>query len=161
MTKKNRKSVKLKEQSDCCLMRGATLVEMICLMALVLCILIGVFFVTVIVESWYGWLLGVALGFLAFFIFGAIWNVFKELWSGSGLPKCRNGCCRGPGFSLGDEGDYDIQETGEEFYRVCKCGDHYQRRGKRFILINEDGTETPYLIWRRFRGWCPDKQYKK
>lgn len=138
-------------------MRGATLVEMFCLMALAICILIGVFIVTAIIKSWYGWLLGVVLGSLAFFVIGLVWNVLREFWSGSGLPKCRSGCCRGPGFSLRDEGDYDTQKSGEEYYDVCKCGDRYQRRGRRFVLINDDGTETPYMIWRRFRGWAPDK----
>lgn len=142
-------------------MRGMTLVEMLCFMALVPCILIGVFFGSAIIGNWYGWLLGAVLGFLAFFIPMMVWAVFKEFWNGIGLPKCRNGCCRGPGFSLDDKGDYKIQEAGEgEFYDVCKCGDRYQKRGRRFVLINEDGTETPYLIWRPFRGWYPDKGHK-
>lgn len=135
---------------------GMTLIEMLCLMALALCILIGIFLATVIIESWYGWLLGVALGFLLFFIPLMALAVLKDLWSGSGLPKCRNGCCRGPGYFSG-YGNYDTQKSGEEYYEVCKCGDRYKRHGKRFILVNEDGTETPYLIWRRFRGWYPDE----
>lgn len=155
--KKNRKGYKFNQKASHWLMRGMTLVEMLCFMALVPCILIGVFFGSAIVGNWYGWLIGAILGFLVFFILGTIWNVLKELWSGCGLPKCRNGCCRGPGFSLEDKGDYDTQVSGEEFYEVCKCGDRYQRRGRRFVLINEDDTETSYLIWRRFRGWRPDE----
>jgi len=135
---------------------GMILPEMLCFIALVVCIAIGVMFGHQITGSWYGYLFGGILGIIVFlvciFALGSVMN----LWSGTGLPKCRNGCCRGPGFSLDDEGDYKIQEVEGEFYEVCKCGDRYQRRGKRFVLINEDGTETPYLIWRRFRGWFPE-----
>lgn len=124
---------------------GMTLVEMLCFMALVPCILIGVFIGSAIIGSWYGWLLGAVLGFLVFFIFGSIWNLLKVFWSGIGLPKCRNGCCRVPSVSSDDEGGYETQVIEGELYEVCKCGDRYQKKGRRFVLINENGTETPYL----------------
>lgn len=136
---------------------GMTLVEMLCFMVLIPCMLIGALLANAMIGSWYGWLIGAALGFLVFFVFLMGLALLQESWSGQGrLPKCRNGCCRGPGhFSF--DSDYDWQKFGEEYYNVCKCGDRYKRRGRRFVLINADGTETSYLIWRRFRGWCPDE----
>ena len=123
MTKKKRRSVKFKGQSIFRSMRGAILIEMLRLMALAQCILIGIFFITIIIEdSRCGWLLGV----LAFFIFLMALAVLKDLWSGSGLPKCRNGCCHGNGYFSG-HGDYNIQGFGEEFYKVCHCGGRYQQ----------------------------------
>ena len=135
---------------------GMTLPEMLCFIALVVCVIIGVKFGSHITGSWYGYLLGAILGFLLFFIPLMALAVLKDLWRGWGLPKCRNGCCRGPGYFSG-YGDYDTQKSGEEYYEVCKCGDRYKRHEKQFVLVNEDGTETPYLIWRRFRGWYPDE----
>jgi len=139
---------------------GMTLIEMLCFIVLVIFILIGVFFGSAIIGSWYGWLLGAVLGLFVFLVSLMALAVLKDLWTGSGLPKCRNGCCRGPGYFRG-YGNYDTRKVGEEYYDVCKCGDRYQRRGKRFVLVNEDGAETPYLIWRRFRGWCSDEGHEK
>ncbi len=141
--------------------RGMTLIEILTFIALVVCAISGAKLGHRIMGSWYGWLLGGILGVIIVFVCICALGLVMHLWSGTGLPKCRNGCCRGPGLRFGDYfGDYDIQESGGEFYRMCKCGDRYQRRGKRFVLINEDGTETPYLIWRRFKGWSPDEGQK-
>jgi hypothetical protein len=73
------------------------------------------------------------------------------------FPVCRNGCCRGGG--LADPGDYtmvwDTDCTVREFR--CRCGDAYRKVGRRFVEVAADGTCKPYLIWSRFRGWCPDR----
>lgn len=139
---------------------GMTLIEMLCFMALVICVIMGVKFGHQIIGSWYGYLLGGILGVIVFLVCIFALSFVMHLWSGTGLPKCRNGCCRETGFSSGNDDDYKIQKLKEEYYWVCKCGNRYQRRGRRFILINEDGTETPYLIWRRFKGWSPDEGQK-
>jgi hypothetical protein len=136
-----------------------TLPEMLCFIALVVCVIMGAKLGHHIAGSWYGYLLGGILGIFVFLVCIYAFGFVLHLWSGTGLPKCRNGCCHGPsGFS--NEGDYKIQEVESEFYMVCKCGDRYQRRGKQFVLVNEDGSESPYLIWRRFRGWFPDVEQK-
>ena len=137
---------------------GMTLVELVCIMALIASVIMGAKFGYQFAKSWYGFLLGGLLGIIVFFAFVFALGSVMNLWSGSGLPKCRNGCCRGPGFLIGSEGDYEFQVVDGESYEVCRCGDRYKRKGKRFVLVNEDGTETPYLIWRRFRGWIPDKE---
>jgi hypothetical protein len=137
---------------------GITLVELVCILALMASIIMGAKYGYHFTGSWYGYLLGGILGFIVFFVFIFALGSVINLWSGSGLPKCRNGCCRGPGFLIGSEGDYEFQVIDGEPYELCKCGDRYRRQGKRFVLVNEDGTETPYLIWRRLRGWVPDKE---
>jgi hypothetical protein len=77
-----------------------------------------------------------------------------DLWFGGGLPKCRNGCCRGPGMFRG-YGDYSHRKVSEECHLIYRCGIHHERRGKRFVVVNDDGTEMPYRVWRPFRGWFP------
>jgi hypothetical protein len=65
------------------------------------------------------------------------------------LPKCREGTCRGTYA-------YKLAKFGEEYLLVCRHGGRYKRRGRKFVTVNEDGTETSYLVWRPFRGWFPD-----
>jgi hypothetical protein len=138
-------------------LRGFTLIEILGFIVFVVCVIYGAKLGQHIAESWYGGLLGGVLGALAFIACGLALAGVKDLWKGWGLPMCRNGCCRGPGYFSG-YGDYDIQKSGREYYKVCKCGDRYKRRGNRFVLVNKDSTETPYLIWRPFRGWFLDKE---
>jgi hypothetical protein len=138
------------------LSNGMTLVELLVFISMVVCAFIGAGLGIKSITGWYGGIIGGVLGFLTPVFCGFALALLMDSWKGTPpLPKCRNGCCHGPGTFFGD-GDYDIQQDGEEFYRVCKCNDRYQRRGKRFVLINEDGTETPYLVWHRFRGWFDD-----
>jgi len=135
---------------------GATFIEMLVIMALVLSSLFGALVGHIITESWLGSLTGGILGAVVWIGFLSVVFLFMDLWSGYGLPKCRNGCCRGPGLFKGD-GDYDLQKIEGEYFYICECGDRYQRRGKRFLLVGEDGAESRCLIWRPFRGWSPDK----
>ncbi len=134
---------------------GFTLIELLAIVVLVFCVLQGVNFGRQMVGSWYGKLLGGFAGFLLFFLGLFAWATLMDLWTGRGLPKCRNGCCRGPGNFRGD-GDYDIGRIAEEHVWVCRCGGRYRRHGRRFVIVNDDGVETPYLVWRPFRGWFPD-----
>ena len=133
---------------------GFTLIELLAIVVLVFCVIQGVNFGRHIVGGWYGKILGGLAGFLVFFLGGFAWAALMQLWTGRGLPKCHNGCCHGPRM-FGD-GDYDIGRVGDEYVWVCRCGGRYRRRGRRFVIVNDDGTETPYLVWRPFRGWFPD-----
>jgi hypothetical protein len=49
-------------------------------------------------------------------------------------------------------------QNGEKAY-LCRCRARYYRRGLRFVEINADGKELPYLRWRPFRGWFPDFKF--
>ena len=136
---------------------GFTLIELLVIVAMLFCILVGARTAQSLMGGRYAWLLGGSVGCFSFLLGAAALVLLMDLWTGGlpRLPKCRNGCCRGPGMSRGD-GDYDIGRTGEDYHYVCRCGGRYRRRGRRFVIVNDDGTETPYLVWRPFRGWFPD-----
>jgi hypothetical protein len=136
---------------------GFTPIEFLAFIAMVVCVLSGAKVAHERVGGNFGWLLGGFFGFFVFFLVGLAWAALIDfgIKGVPRLPKCRNGCCRGPGMFLG-YGDYEIRKFGEEYNRVCRCGVRYKRRGKRFVVVNDDGTESPYLIWRPFRGWFPD-----
>ncbi len=86
------------------------------------------------------------------------WTYFQGiLWRGvPAFPVCRSGCCRGSGLS--DLGDYTVVWNNDWTVRGvrCRCGVTYKKIGRRFVELGEDGSMKPYLIWRRFKGWCPD-----
>jgi hypothetical protein len=129
--------------------QGFTLVELLAIVVLIGFVLAGVHL--------FGWLLGAVVGFIAFLFAGSALALVRDGFEGiPRLPRCRNGRCRGPGLLLG-HGDYSIVKFGDEYNRVCRCGIRHRRSGKRFVIVNEDGTETPYLVWRPFRGWFPDQ----
>jgi len=132
-------------------MLGFTLIEFIAFIAMVVCVAAVAHASHDVIGGRSGWLVGGLLGLLLFilivFAFAAVVDFgFKGV---PRLPKCRNGCCRGEAYA--------IQEFRGGFVRVCRCGGRYKRRGKRFVVVNEDGTEAPYLVWRPFRGWYPDE----
>jgi hypothetical protein len=131
--------------------RAATLIEMLVIFALFMCMVFGVNWLTDIMgKSCAACLLGPLLGAAVWFagLFTVAW--FLQMCFGGGLPPCRHGSCRAPD-------DYKLEFVDNDCYDICKHGDRYQRIGRRFVQINEDGSKTPYLIWRRFRGWRPDK----
>jgi hypothetical protein len=74
------------------------------------------------------------------------------------FPVCRNRCCRGGRFS--DPGDYTIVWNDDGTVRGfrCRCGNIYQKVGRRFVELGPSGTFNPYLIWNRLKGWCPEGQ---
>ena len=134
---------------------GCTLIELLVFIAVIVCGLVGAHVGLHRVGPAYGWLLGGFLG-CSTPLFGLmLLALLMDLWSGGGSPNCRNGCCRGPGMFHG-YGDYKYRKVGEEYHYVCRCGVRYKRRGKRFVVVNDDGSETPYLVWHPFRGWFPD-----
>jgi len=138
---------------------GFTFIELLCFIVLVICVREGAKFIHDKVGGIFGWVLGGSLGLLFFLLIGSAWTLAIDfLFNGiPRLPKCKEGTCRGPGMLPGNDGDYKSQKFGEEYIYVCRHGGRYNRRGRRFVIVNDDGTETPYLIWRRFRGWFPDE----
>jgi hypothetical protein len=108
----------------------------------------------------YGWLGGVG-GFLVGF-FGVWAGLYAlgsvlEFFAGiiySGWPKrpaCRTGKCHSR--------DYKLQRLADGQYGYgCGCGLQYRKRGLRFLEVQTDGSERPYMIWRAFRGWFPEEQ---
>lgn len=134
---------------------GFTLIELLGFVVMLFCVLAGREIAGHVSGGRYARLVGGLVGFVAFVVGGLMLALLKDLWSGGGLPACRNGCCRGPGNFRG-HGDYTHGRIGDEYHYVCRCGDRYRRHGRRFVIVNDDGTELPYLIWRPFRGWYPD-----
>jgi len=129
---------------------GFTLIEVLAFVFMILCVIGGVVFAQERLGGRFGWLWGGLAGLAAFFLLGLAWAAIMDFgFKGiPRLPRCRDGCCRGE--------DYKLQQYGEEFNWVCRHGVRYKRRGRRFVLVNDNGTETPYLIWRPFRGWFPE-----
>lgn len=103
---------------------------------------------------WMGGLAGCAAWFLG--VLAAALLIDFGIKGVPRIPRCRHGCCRGPGMLFG-HGNYEFGKFGDEYNQVCRMhGVRYQRRGKRFVIMNDDGTESPYLIYRSFRGWAAD-----
>ncbi len=99
-----------------------------------------------VISGWLGCLGGCFLGFVAFvavfLLYGLLYCLAFE-----GIPQrplCQNGCCRAR--------HYDLVKLGNDYALKYLCGDHYIRRGMRFVRI-EDGREVPYMRWHPFRGW--------
>jgi hypothetical protein len=129
--------------------RGLTFIEIAVFVSMV-----GFVIATAIVfNPAFGWLGSALLGTLIFCssALGLVLIVDYGIKGVPRIPGCKNGCCRGL-F------DYDVREFGGEFVQVSRCGGRYRRNGRRFVIVNDDRTETPYLIWRPFRGWFPDAQ---
>ncbi len=62
------------------------------------------------------------------------------------IPRCRRGPCR--------KRDYSVVKISEGRWGFrCKCGDTYDKLGRRFVSLSDGGIETPYLKWIPFRGW--------
>lgn len=108
----------------------------------------------------YGWLGGVGGFFVGFFgswaVLCALGRVLEFcvgiVYSGwPRRPACRNGKCHSR--------DYKLQSLGNGQYGFCcLCGLRYQKRGRRFLEVQADGSVRPYMIWKAFRGWFPEGQ---
>lgn len=126
--------------------KGLNLIEVLMFFVMFL----GVFAGVIISEKP---VLGGFVGLIASFIAVVAWALLSDLLFGGFLPKCRQGGCDA---NLFHNSGYEVHFAGEESYYVCRHGGRYKRRGKRFLIVNDDGTESPYLVWRPFRGWFPD-----
>ena len=129
-----------------------TLIEFIVFIAIIVCVLMAGYITHGKIDGHFGWLLGGIWGLLFFFFVGFALCILVDFGVKGfpRLPKCQNGCCRAE--------DYDIQEFRGGFVRISRCGGRYKRCGRRFLIVDDDGSEIPYLIWRPFRGWFSDKK---
>jgi hypothetical protein len=128
--------------------RGATLNEFLVINFLLLAAILGsVFFQKYGLGRFAGGALG-AFGFLVFLALLLLVGdfAFKGI---PRLPKCRKGCCRAR--------DYKFTKFQNTYVWESKCGEYYDRRGRKFVFIDKEGKESPHLIWRAFRGWFPDE----
>jgi len=105
------------------------------------------------VAGLWGWVVGLAGGFAVFFV-GMLALGFLGDVAFRGVPirpRCRNGRC--------GAADYQMETVDGHLMMVCKCGDRYRRRGRRFMIVNPDGSEAPFMVWRPFRGWFEDREH--
>ncbi|MCG8405814.1 MAG: hypothetical protein MI923_11510 [Phycisphaerales bacterium] len=68
------------------------------------------------------------------------------------IPICRNGQCH--------RDDYRIDTKEDRACWTCKCGDSYERVGRRFVLL-EEKNERHYLIWHPMKGWIADEKHNE
>jgi hypothetical protein len=124
--------------------------------------LLIVIFVGRAVGAWgyhrYGWLGGVvgfavgSIGIWAFlYVVFAVLGYFLQsiYWGRPSEPACTTGTCH--------HGDYKYERLGNGHGYRCKCGLLYQKRGRRFLEEKPDGSVQPYMIWKAFRGWFPER----
>jgi hypothetical protein len=78
--------------------------------------------------------------------FGGLVQIIHAGWPW--YPSCRTGKCRAQ--------DYSFANFGGQLCLCCRCGMHYQKRGRRFLVVQTDGSALPYMVWKPFRGWFPD-----
>jgi len=104
----------------------------------------------------FGFLLGAAIGFACVYgLFYGLAYLFDNFFpDNSSVPFCKNGKCK--------EGHYEIHkiEVSKEKHRadwVCRCGGRYHKSGRCFYEVLPDGSLQPYMKWKPFRGWLPDK----
>ena len=106
-------------------------------------------------SSRYGWVGGIAgfAGGLAASAGLARFLAFMDrmLYRGSPpVPICRSGKCRA--------GDYQIRAVaGGDYAYFCRCDGRYRKKRRRFMELMPDGSLRPYMIWRPFRGWFPER----
>ena len=72
------------------------------------------------------------------------------------LPLCRRGKCRELFDYRWKVGSIFGREKWGIYSYKCECGDSYVRHGRRFMLLNADGTKCPYKKLIGFRTWIDD-----
>jgi hypothetical protein len=127
---------------------GATTIELI-VIGVAFCIGLVCGFESV--ERWGAWTfpLGFVGGVVAtLLVLLGVAVADTYLWSGSPPhpPTCRSGKCKWEEFEIRTLGDDDAGH-------FCRCGDRYDKRGRRWVEILPDGTIGPFMIWRPLRGW--------
>jgi hypothetical protein len=131
--------------------RGTNIIELLYFFAMFIGAFLGAHYARQVMGTRWGWPLGGIIGFLLPVIALGALKLLLDFAVGGvpRFPNCREGTCRGLEA-------YKLEKRGDEFHMVCRHGGRYNRRGRRFVMVNDDGIETPYLIWRPFRGWCSD-----
>lgn len=109
----------------------------------------------------FGFLVGAGLGIGIFygFIF-CLAYLLSNIWpDNSSAPLCKNGKC--------EAGHYEIHKAKDQlgfnrFDWFCRCGERYHKSKNplRFYEVLSDGSLKPYMKWKPFRGWRPDKNSK-
>lgn len=130
--------------------KGATLIELVVILVWLGCIILGANLLCTQFGGGKGWLLGGfiggVIGSLALLVLS---GVRQFLFQGIPFfPRCCNEC---------SPKSYRIQKDNAGLCLVCACGARYRKRGRRFIIVNADDTESPYLVWVPFRGWRRDE----
>ncbi len=115
--------------------------------------------------GWIGYVVGFPVGIVAPIV--AVWSI---AWAseyvrrgGPRFPPCHAGTCKGrrrPSLRGHDRGDYERVMVGDDSVLRCKCGRDYVTReaGRRFLERLPDGTLTPYMAHKNFRGWFADTE---
>ena len=107
--------------------------------------------------GWPGSAGGFVVGFfgtwVGLFVFGSVLDfIIGIVYSGwPRRPACGTGKCHSRDYKL------EKMSDGQFGYR-CQCGMHYQKRGRRFLEVQADGSVRPYLIWKAFRGWFAESR---
>ena len=109
--------------------------------------------------GWLGFVVGFVAGGVASsgLLLGGIWLLIVSVGMFTGTPTfplCGNGKCSATWTR--QPGDYRPEKAGGRLVVRCRCGLQYVRRGRRVLEVLPDGTDKPYMVWRPFRGWCPD-----
>lgn len=134
---------------------GFTLIEEIIIFWLVALMSLGAVIVQRHCDKKLAWLLGCLIGLLTALLMLAmvlaIFNLLRFVTRGTPTyPYCMNDKCH-------HKSDYDIIACKDDCVWVCRCGDRYYRRGRRFMYVTDKGEKMQYMIWMPFRGWVPDK----
>jgi hypothetical protein len=133
-----------------CRVHGFTLIEFLAFLCMTALVVVGGFVGSGAIEGRFGWMVGGIAGFAAFVVGGLVcaWFLQRFFIGNPRLPTCREGSCVAKDYTLEElHGDYDW---------VCRHGIRYKRKGRRFVVVDGSGNETPYLIWRPFKGWRSD-----
>ena len=127
--------------------KGVTLIEI-----LVVFLLLFLFVTGAVIGGRRFGVLGYPLGAIgliaSFFLVALFLSLIEHLAVGGipRIPRCRRGVCR--------KRDYSVVNISEGRWGFrCKCGDTYNKLGRRFVSLSDEGIETPYLKWIPFRGW--------
>ena len=102
-------------------------------------------------SVWLGLGAGVIAGGLPMAILGLI-HAMLPVWQPV-RPQCRSGAC--------SAGDYELLDWRDDHHRLiltfrCRCGGRYVRRGGRFLALDDQGNESPYLALSAWGRWERD-----
>jgi len=119
-------------------------VELTC----VLIIIAAAYVISEFISSWTGigvWLVRAVVGLAMALIIITILSLARRYR----YPQCVSGKC-GPK-------DYEgVELTSKGLHLVCKCGQHYLLRKRRFQLLDKEGNERSYKRRNLWRLWVDE-----
>ena len=131
--------------------RGVTLIEI-----LVAAIWVGIIFICARYgygrAHWPGLLGGIAIGIIAPPVIVHSLGFLEDFfWGGiPRFPQCRAGTC--------GKDDYETIEFDDHWLLwQCKCGKRYDKQGRRFVEVDDEGMIHHYLKWVPFKGWTDEE----